>query len=90
LAYRRTRCPTIGDMLREVWDVLSSCQKCGLVMQVDLADMIKLRGPKVVLWNRKARCRRIGCSGFVEFQAMAPGIYMHESLRPSDPMPWCI
>lgn len=80
LAFRRTRCPTIGDMQRERWDVISSCQTCGLVMRVDLSAMIRLRGPSVSLWNRKARCRRVGCGGYVEFQAKAPGMSIHEPL----------
>jgi len=65
---------------RDRWDVISKCAECGLLMQVDLGLIIRVSGPATVLWNRKARCRRLGCLGWVEFQARAPGMVMHEAL----------
>ena len=76
IAYRRSRCETVADMLRERWDVISKCQACGLIMRTDLALVIRVSGAGVSLWNRKARCRR-----FVEFQGRAPGMDWHEALR---------
>ena len=81
LAYRRQRCETVEQMLRDNWDVISVCEKCGLIMQADLALIVRVKGPSVSLWNRKARCRRLGCQGWVEFQAKAPGMSFHEPLR---------
>lgn len=82
---RRQKCETVGAMRRERWDVLSKCQACGLLMRVDLDLIIQVRGPGVSLWNRRARCRRLGCTGWVEFQAKAPGMAMHEALTATEP-----
>jgi hypothetical protein len=77
---RRDKCESVEAMRREGWDVISRCQQCGLIMQVNLALIIRVRGPGVSLWNRKERCRRLGCVGWVEFQGRAPGMAMHEVL----------
>ncbi|MEP6967807.1 MAG: hypothetical protein ABI906_06980 [Pseudomonadota bacterium] len=80
MAIRRQRCETVERMRRDAWDVISRCGKCGLIMRVDLGLVIRVSGPSTSLWNRKARCRRLGCSGWVEFQARAPGMSFHEPL----------
>jgi hypothetical protein len=80
LAMRRKGCESVEQMRREGWDVLSRCDACTLIMRVNLSTIIKVNGPAFSLWNRKARCRRIGCVGFVEFQARAPGMECHEPL----------
>jgi hypothetical protein len=67
-------------MLAQRWDVLSVCRKCGLTMSVDLRVIAAIRGPQFSLWNRKSRCRRVGCNGVVNFQAKAPGMAWHEEL----------
>lgn len=84
LAWRRDRCESVGQMLEQGWDVLSKCPVCGLIMQTDLAVIAKVNGPAVSLWNRKARCRRLLCPGFVEFHAKAPGMDGHQPLRADD------
>jgi hypothetical protein len=84
IALRRKGCETIGAMHRAGWDVLSHCQTCGLVMRVSLPVLIRISGPDLSLWNRKERCRRIGCPGFVEFQGKALGMAWHDPLR----APW--
>lgn len=43
-----------------------------LVMRVNLSAIIKVNGPQFSLWNRKARCRRVGCTGFVQFRQRRP------------------
>ncbi len=86
IAYRRARCETVAQMQRDRWDVISKCEKCGLIMRVDLALIIHVSGPAVSLWNRKARCRRLGCGGWVEFQARAPGMAYHEALAAPPPI----
>ncbi len=63
LAYRRQRCETVERMRRDGWDVISRCEKCALIMRVDLGLVIRVSGPSVSLWNRKARCRRLGLHG---------------------------
>ena len=84
LSYRRARCETVSAMRRDGWDVLSQCPVCGLVMTVDLALMIRVSGPAVSLWNRRAKCRRLGCAGKVQFLAKAPGMPSHERLETRD------
>ena len=53
-------------------------------MRVNLAVLIRVSGPDLSLWNRKARCRRVGCLGHVEFQGKAPGTSFHSALN----APW--
>jgi hypothetical protein len=87
LAHRRSRCETVGQMIEQGWDVLTTCQVCGLIMRTDLGVIAKVSGPGVSLWNRKAQCRRYLCSGFVEFHAKAPGMDGHQPLRADDRAP---
>jgi hypothetical protein len=84
IRYFRARCESVADMRREGWDVVSKCEKCGLMMGVDLALIIKVNGPNVSLWNRRAICRRMGCRGSVEFMAKAPGMVVHQPLAAPD------
>ncbi|MGA0603511.1 hypothetical protein ACO2Q3_22580 [Caulobacter sp. KR2-114] len=65
---------TVADMLGNRWQVISKCRTCGLIMLVNLRLVVVVSGPGVSLWNRRARCRRLGCAGVVDFQAMAPGM----------------
>ena len=81
LSVRRRKCETVRAMRDEHWDVLAKCDACGLVMRVDLKLIMRVRGPDVSLWNRRSRCRRVGCSGWMDFQARAPGMGWHEMLR---------
>jgi hypothetical protein len=87
LAYRRARCETVADMQAQGWDVLSKCRRCELTMQVDLDLIAWRRGAKTSLWNRTARCRRLHCTGVVDFMAKAPGMGWHEFLRADDREP---
>jgi hypothetical protein len=80
----RSKVETVADMLRERWDVITSCQKCGLAMVADLALIARESGPTTSLWNRSSPCRRIGCTGSVVFMARAPGKTYHEPLS----APW--
>jgi hypothetical protein len=80
LSYRRSRCETVADMLRERWDVISRCRACGLTMGVNLKHIARLSGSNVSLWNRTERCRRLGCTGLVDFLAKAPGMRSHDLL----------
>ncbi len=81
LSIRRRKCETVRAMRDQHWDVLAKCDACGLVMRVDLKLIMRVRGPDVSLWNRRSRCRRVGCSGWMDFQARAPGMGWHEPLR---------
>ena len=80
MRHRRFKCETVDQMLQQGWDVQSKCTTCGLLMRVNLRLVVRIKGPCFSLWNRKTRCRRIGCLGFTEFQAKAPGMYWHERL----------
>ena len=86
ISFYRASVATVADMQRERWDVISKCTMCGPMMPVDLdLDLVAWRsGAKTILWNRKARCRRIGCGGFVEFQAKQPGGGYYQALRADD------
>lgn len=66
----RTACPTVRWMRAERWDVITVCTSCGLKMQANLERIEREKGSDFSLWDRTAPCRRLGCSGFVEFQAL--------------------
>jgi hypothetical protein len=57
-------------MRAERWDVITVCTSCGLKMQANLERIEREKGSDFSLWDRTAPCRRLGCSGFVEFQAL--------------------
>ena len=79
--WRRTA-ETVAQMHKARWDVLSYCRACHLTMRVDLALVERVSGPHTVLWNRKARCRRIGCDGVVEFSWQASqSHHLHQAER---------
>jgi hypothetical protein len=84
ISFYRSSVATVADMQRERWDIISKCSACGLMMAVDLGVLTRLTGPQTILWNRKQRCRRIGCQGYVEFQARQPGGGLYLALRADD------
>lgn len=84
LSERRAGCETVADMRRQSWEIISKCRTCGLVMRTDLDTIIKVSGGGTTLWNRTHRCRRMHCSGFVDFEGKAPGMYHFEQLK----APW--
>lgn len=71
-------------MLVQGWDVITKCPACGLIMQADLAMIARINGPATSLWNRRPHCRRMGCTGRLEFLAKAPGMGWHETLTTPD------
>lgn len=80
----RAQAETIGQMEAAGWSVVSVCESCGLSMDVHLHDMIRLKGPQVSLWNRRAPCRRRGCRGFVRFQGRPPRVTRYQDLSAPD------
>jgi hypothetical protein len=74
ISIRRQKCETVAEMARDRWEVISHCRHCGLIMTVNLRLVARVSGPKTSLWNRTSRCRRLGCTGVVDFQAKAPGM----------------
>jgi hypothetical protein len=64
--WRRTA-ETVSQMRKARWEVISYCRVCHLTMRADLNLVERVSGSHTVLWNRKARYRRIGCDGVVEF-----------------------
>jgi hypothetical protein len=84
LADWRPGAETVDKMQSAGWDVFTQCRACGLKMAADLALIAKVSGGATSLWNRKARCRRLGCSGFVDFWGKPPQRSRHEPLS----APW--
>ena len=82
--WRRTA-ETVAQMRKAGWDVLSYCRTCHLTMKVDMAVVERVSGPQAVLWNRQARCRRIGYDGVVEFRGKNPKIISYIRLRAAWP-----
>ena len=50
--------------------MITVCTSCGLKMQANLERIEREKGSDFSLWDRTAPCRRLGCSGFVVFQAL--------------------
>lgn len=71
---------TVALLRANRWEVISHCYTCQLMMVVDLALVEMVSGPDVSLWNRKARCKRIGCPGHVQFEAKRPGRTIYEPM----------
>jgi len=57
------------------------------MMQVDLRLIAYVSGPNTSLWNRRARCRRLLCTGSVSFHAKAPGMVSHDPLTIDERIP---
>ena len=84
LSARRSRAETVQQMHAEGWDVIAKCDYCRMMLRVDLRVIAKTRGPTFSLWNAKARCKVVGCTGWVTFMAHAPGLNGHQPLT----APW--
>jgi hypothetical protein len=83
----RLKYPTVAELARDHVEVISSCRQCGLNMPVDLGLVAKVSGPATSLWNRTARCKRIGCSGWVDFKAKFRGLNIYQTLAADDREP---
>ena len=83
----RQRIETVADFARAHIEVITDCPKCGLQMVVDLALVARVSGPETSLWNRKPRCRKLGCGARASLKAKLPGKGYYEALEapwPSD------
>jgi hypothetical protein len=81
MAEWRRKIETVADMDAARWEVISQCGACRLMMVVNLITIARLSGAETSLWNRKERCRRIGCNGVVRFLAKVPGTRAHRPLE---------
>lgn len=71
---------TLGQMERAGWELVARCNRCGVVLSVDVKVLIRLHGEDAVWWGRRPRCRVLACSGRVEFGARAWRMGSWESL----------
>lgn len=78
---------TAGDMLRLGWRIQSVCLVCGLKMDEPLENIVKLAGPDYVLWDKKGRCRRVGCHGARVFEGRPRGMNHFNRLTRPQPLP---
>jgi hypothetical protein len=77
----RLRCPTVAELMRDHIDVIAKCERCGLQTVVDLRVVALVSGPAASLWNRKARCKKLGCGGWVHFEAKFWGMNIYQPMR---------
>ncbi len=68
----RESAETVDHMLTFGWDVVAYCPACKLAMRVNLGHLKILCGDGFSLWNRKALCRRLRCTGVVRFYGKPP------------------
>jgi hypothetical protein len=80
----RGGCETVQQMREQGWEIVSQCPKCQLKMLVRLDWITRISGPQTSLWNRRPPCRRMFCSGQVQFLARPPGCLTHRPLE----APW--
>ena len=83
----RQRIETVADFIRDHIEVITDCPRCGLQMVVNLPMVARVSGPETSLWNRKPRCRKLGCGGRATLKAKLPGKGYYEALEapwPSD------
>jgi hypothetical protein len=66
------RTDRVAVMLKEDWKVISVCRSCGLKLHIDLRAVVATMGPDFSLWNARTKCRKVGCHGHAEFEAMPP------------------
>jgi hypothetical protein len=82
----RGRCETVGEMWRAGWrHVRARCETCRSEFQVDLQRVMREKGPKTSLWNRKQRCPRVSCAGPVHFMVRIPGLHFYQPMTAEDP-----
>jgi hypothetical protein len=86
IAWRRSA-ETVGQMRGAHWQVFAYCRTCHLTVTVDLRVIELARGADFSLWNRQAKCRRLGCGGPVEFQGQPPETHFPFALRAEWPFP---
>lgn len=77
----RSTADAVEEMIAKGWSVVSRCHVCGLIMPTNLKLIARVSGPGVSLWNRREKCRRLGCTGFVDFLGHPPGLHQHFPLR---------
>lgn len=70
---RRRNAESVGAMLAGGWEVEAWCGVCGIKLRVELAGIVAAKGASYSLWDRRARCRRVGCQGRVRFHGRPPG-----------------
>jgi hypothetical protein len=82
----RAKCETVGQMWRADWRyVRARCEACHAEFQIDLEKVIREKGPKTSLWNRRQACPREGCAGPVHFMVRIPGIHFYQQMDAPDP-----
>jgi hypothetical protein len=76
---------SVAQMRKPGWEVISVCDgRCQVKTAVDLSVIEKISGPETSLWNRTQRCRTIGCTGMVHFDAKPPQRTVYDRLS----APW--
>lgn len=60
---------TVERMAKAGWKLRTRCEQCRLELNLSWRVVILTLGPNYSLWNRKARCRKVMCSGKVVFLA---------------------
>lgn len=73
LHQRRHHAESVAQMAEQHWQVQAWCSDCRVKLKVDLRLVARVRGPGFSLWDKRGRCRAVGCTGAVDFYAQAPG-----------------
>jgi hypothetical protein len=63
---------TIAAMIEHGFSSYAYCPACRLYREVDLNKLMATKGPAYSLWNRRCRCKKPGCTGWVRFK-VGPG-----------------
>lgn len=64
---------TVGEIAKRGWRVEAGCQTCQDRFRVRLDVIMRMKGPRFVLWGQASRCPRIRCPGTVWFYVFPYG-----------------
>ena len=75
-------------MYEHGWKLRSYCRQCRTELELPWPMVIRTLGPNYVLWNRMGKCRKVMCSGQVEFRALPdPRAHWQQLVAPTDRTP---
>lgn len=62
-------CATLGGMVHRGTQVRATCRVCKVCLEVDVIALLVRLGPRASLVDYHPRCRVVGCTGHVIFDA---------------------
>lgn len=67
---------TLGGYLQTTIPVEARCNKCAFQQSVNIAALAEKCGESYQLWDRRSRCKKPGCEGWVRFFGARGGVFL--------------